>query len=173
MARTQTSRRFPQPGHNHDRCAAQALRRAETLCAAKKLRFTAMRRRVLGAIWESHAPIGAYDILAQLNADGGRNAPMAIYRALDFLLEQGLVHRVASLNAFVGCAHPGEDHGNHLLICRVCGTVAEFEADAVNSALARAMPGFQVESDIIEVTGICPHCRTKSSRTSQGRTIHG
>ena len=173
MARTATNRRFPQPGHNHDRCATQALRHAENLCSAKKLRFTAMRRQVLATIWESHAPIGAYDILAQLNAGGGRNAPMAVYRALDFLLEQGLVHRVASLNAFVGCAHPGEKHGNHLFICRVCGTVAEFEAQAVNSALARAIPGFQVESDIIEVTGVCPHCRSKVSRASSRQSVHG
>ena len=96
MARTQLSRAFPQPGHNHDRCAVQALARAEVLCTAKSLRFTAVRRRVLETVWASHAPIGAYDILDQLNAAGARNAPMAVYRALDFLLAHGLVHRVAS-----------------------------------------------------------------------------
>jgi len=159
MARSQPSRSFPRPGHNHDRCAAGALNRADDLCAAKKLRFTAIRRQVLEAIWESHAPIGAYDILAHLNTGGGRNAPMAVYRALDFLLEHGLVHRVASLNAFVGCAHPGEAHGNQLLICRVCGTVAELNAKAVNAAVARSAPGFAIEHEVIEISGVCPHCK--------------
>jgi Fur family zinc uptake transcriptional regulator len=90
---------------------------------------------------------------------------MAVYRALDFLLEQGLIHRVASLNAFIGCAHPGEDHGSQLLICRVCGTVGEINTKAINAAVARAAPGFAVESEIIEIRGVCPHCRpSKAAR---------
>ncbi|TAL02070.1 MAG: transcriptional repressor [Rhodospirillaceae bacterium] len=173
MARTQQSRTFPQPGHNHDRCAVQALARAEALCDAKRLRFTSVRRRVLATVWASHAPIGAYDILAQLNAGGGRNAPMAVYRALDFLLAHGLVHRVASLNAFVGCAHPGEAHshklGSQLLICRACGSVVEFDGRAVSAAVARAAPGFAIESEVIEISGLCPHCRRLTRRKAIAR----
>jgi Fur family zinc uptake transcriptional regulator len=159
MPRAQTRRSFPRPGHDHTRCASQALRTAEALCIRRGVRFTDMRRRVFAAVWESHAPIGAYDILAQLNAAGGRNAPMAVYRALDFLIEHGLIHRVASLNAFVGCACPGDNHTNPLLICRMCGTVAELDAPAVHTAVAKAVPGFAVESEVIEISGVCPHCR--------------
>jgi Fur family zinc uptake transcriptional regulator len=127
-----------------------------------------MRRQVLTAIWESHVPIGAYDILAQLNTGGGRNAPMAVYRALDFLLEHGLVHRVASLNAFVGCAHPGEAHGSQFLICRVCGSVGEINTKAINVAVARAAPGFAVENEVIEISGVCPHCRRHPKAARHG-----
>ena len=102
-----TARAFPRPGHDHAPCAKDALMRAEKLCRRKGLRFTDVRRRVLGAIWEGHAPKGAYDILATLNTGGGRHAPMAVYRALDFLQTHGLVHRVESRNAFVGCAADG------------------------------------------------------------------
>jgi Fur family zinc uptake transcriptional regulator len=79
-----------------------------TLCAQKGLRLTALRRRVLELVWQSHKPLGAYDILAVLSEqDGRRAAPPTVYRALDFLLENGLVHRISSLNAFVGCDAPG------------------------------------------------------------------
>lgn len=168
MPRSHAARSFPRPGHNHDRCTSDAMLRAEKLCAAKRVRFTDIRRQVLTAIWESHAPIGAYDILAQLNTGGGRNAPMAVYRALDFLLEHGLIHRVASLNAFVGCAHPGEAHGNQLLICRVCGSVGEIKIKAINAAVARAAPGFAIENEIVEISGVCPHCRPRAKATRHG-----
>jgi len=169
MARPQSIQSFPQPGHNHDRCAADALARAESLCILKNLRFTPVRRRVLETIWASHVPIGAYDILARLNAKGARNAPMTVYRALDFLLAHGLAHRVASLNAFVGCAHPGEAHGIQLLICRQCGSVAELNARAINAALTRAAPGFAIENEIIEISGVCPHCQRRPAR----KAAHG
>jgi Fur family zinc uptake transcriptional regulator len=94
--------------HDHSHCVHSALSEADTLCAQKGLRLTALRRRVLELVWQSHKPLGAYDILAVLSEqDGRRAAPPTVYRALDFLLENGLVHRISSLNAFVGCVHPG------------------------------------------------------------------
>lgn len=163
MTHRHADRSFPRPGHNHGRCTSTAIAQAEALCVAQHLRFTDMRRRVLTVIWENHTPIGAYDILAHVNMDGGRNAPMAVYRALDFLLAQRLIHRVASLNAFVGCVHPGEAHGSQLLICRVCRTVGEINTKAINAAVTRAAPGFTIESGIIEISGVCPHCRRRSA----------
>ena len=91
--------------HDHSRCVSHALAEAEAICARQGLRLTALRKRVLELVWASHKPLGAYDILGVLSdEDGRRAAPPTVYRALDFLLENGLVHRIASLNAFVGCS---------------------------------------------------------------------
>jgi Fur family transcriptional regulator, zinc uptake regulator len=153
---------FPKPGHNHARCAADALRKAEALCAARKTRLTEIRRNVLEIVWQSHVPVGAYDILSRINEGGGKTAPMAVYRALEFLMDNGLVHRLASLNAFIGCAHMGEDHeAAQFLICRSCGTTAELESAPLKRALTQAVAerGFSIDSQIVEISGTCPHCR--------------
>jgi Fur family transcriptional regulator, zinc uptake regulator len=153
---------FPKPGHNHAHCAADALRKAEAVCAARKTRLTDIRRRVLEAVWKNHVPVGAYDILSQFNAGGGRVAPMAVYRALEFLMENGLVHRIASLNAYIGCAHMGaEHHAAQFLICRSCGITAELESASLKRALDQAVSerGFAIDSQIVEISGVCPHCR--------------
>jgi Fur family zinc uptake transcriptional regulator len=153
---------FPKPGHNHARCTADALRKAEAVCATRKTRLTEIRREVLETVWQSHVPVGAYDILSQLNEGGGKTAPMAVYRALDFLMENGLVHRIASLNAFIGCAHMGEDHhAAQFLICRSCGITAELESTTLNRALTQAVSerGFTIDSQIVEISGTCPHCQ--------------
>lgn len=156
---------FPHPRHDHARCTADALRTAEAVCAARGARLTDIRRRVLAAVWASHAPVGAYDILAALNADGGRIAPMAVYRALDFLMAQGLVHRLASLNAFVGCALAEARHAAHFLICRECRCAAEMTDPAFTRAVAKTLgaQGFAAESQIIEIQGVCARCRGKAS----------
>lgn len=88
--------------HDHSRCVTHALTEAESICTRQGLRLTALRKRVLELVWHSHKPLGAYDILGVLSEeDGRRAAPPTVYRALDFLLENGLVHRIASLNAFI------------------------------------------------------------------------
>ncbi|NAT18288.1 Fur family transcriptional regulator, partial [Pseudomonas syringae pv. actinidifoliorum] len=94
--------------HDHSHCVHSALAEAETLCTQQGLRLTTLRRRVLELVWQSHKPLGAYDILAVLSEeDGRRAAPPTVYRALDFSSwKNGLVHRIASLNAFTGCNHP-------------------------------------------------------------------
>ena len=162
MARASANPAFPKPGHNHARCAADALRKAESVCAARGSRLTEVRRRVLEAVWQSHVPVGAYEILGNLNADGGRNAPMAVYRALEFLMDNGLVHRLASLNAYIGCAHMGDAaHAAQFLICRTCGTTAELESAPLKRALGQAVAerGFTVDSQVVEISGVCPNCR--------------
>ncbi|WP_312931917.1 zinc uptake transcriptional repressor Zur [Stutzerimonas nitrititolerans] len=148
--------------HDHDHCVSSALAEADTLCARQGVRLTALRKRVLELVWQSHKPLGAYDILAVLSEqDGRRAAPPTVYRALDFLLENGLVHRIASLNAFIGCSHPEHPHQGQFLICRSCHTAIELENTAVSDAIAAATASvdFQAEAQTVEVVGICAPCR--------------
>ncbi|WP_277053220.1 Fur family transcriptional regulator [Zestomonas thermotolerans] len=148
--------------HDHSHCVHNALAEAEALCARQGLRLTTLRKRVLELVWQSHKPLGAYDILGVLTEeDGRRAAPPTVYRALDFLLEHGLVHRIASLNAFVGCSHPAQAHQGQFLICRNCHAAIELEQEAISRAIvdsAREV-GFSVEQQTVEVVGICAGCR--------------
>ena len=154
---------FPAPDHDHGRCASDAIAHAEELCAARAQRLTPMRRQVLEALLASHRPLGAYEIMERL-ADNGRPAPITVYRALDFLRENGLVHRIESRNAFVACVH------NHVgddliafLICERCGSVGEAPGGTVAEAIkasARAA-GFSPRSPVIEIAGVCSHCRDR------------
>ena len=153
---------FPAPDHDHRHCVAGALDEAEAICARQGARLTKLRRQVLEIVWSGHAPIGAYDILDRLAARGRRAAPIAIYRALGFLMEQGLVHRLASQNAYVGCGSPGAPHVGQFLICSDCGTVAELSDRRIDRAIASgaARTGFAVEAPMVEIQGLCPDCRT-------------
>ena len=151
---------FPSQDHDHDHCIADALLKAEEICARKGARLTPLRRSVFEFVWESHSPVGAYDILERLNLAGSRSAPITVYRALDFLMTHGLVHRLASLNAYTGCGVPGTPHGAHFLICNGCGTVAELHDPDIDRAISygAAQAGFAVLSPVVEVQGRCPGC---------------
>ncbi|MEA3640398.1 MAG: transcriptional repressor [Lamprobacter sp.] len=144
----------------------QALHRAELLCAQRGVRFTAQRRRVLELVCRAARPIGAYEILDQLR-DGATAAPPTVYRALDFLLEQGFVHKLETLHAFIGCTHPEHPHASQFLICSDCGQVKELENAAIAGSLRTAAleTGFQTERPVIEVLGTCAHCRRKTDET--------
>ncbi len=104
--------------------------------------------------------MGAYDVLQRLAAEGFGNQPPVAYRALDFLVEQGLAHRIQRLNAFTACMHAGEAHAPAFLICRVCDTVAEAPVTPIRAALdeTAAALGFTVERASIEAIGLCPNC---------------
>jgi Fur family transcriptional regulator, zinc uptake regulator len=147
--------------HDHAHCTHDAINRAEALTAAAGARLTPVRRRVLEILLEEHKALGAYDVLARLAQDGFGNQPPVAYRALEFLVDQGLAHRIQRLNAFTACAHMGEDHAPAFLICRTCHMVAESEATAARAALdsEAARAGFQVERTTIEALGLCPACR--------------
>lgn len=153
---------FPIPGHDHARCESDALAHAEALCAARKERLTPIRRRVLEALLASHQPLGAYDLIERLAKDGARPAPITIYRALDFLREQGLVHRIESRNAFIACVH-NHDSGDPVvfLICEKCGAVGEAASAAVAETIKTASrtAGFTPKTPVIEISGICAHCK--------------
>lgn len=156
---------FDGAGHDHGVCVAKALSEADALCAQRGARLTRLRRRVLELVWTSHSPVGAYDLLDRLSHEHGRATPATVYRALEFLLAQGLVHRIESLNAFVGCPVPERDHSGQFLICRECGAAAEVHDQAVERAIAEraAACGFAVEGKTVEVRGLCPACRTSGA----------
>ncbi|MBE90654.1 MAG: Fur family transcriptional regulator [Rhodospirillaceae bacterium] len=152
---------FPEPGHDHNSCITNALANAEAHCRKKKARLTSQRRRILEIIWQSHKPVGAYEILEILNTANSRKAaPMTIYRALDFLMEHGLVHRLASQNAYLGCNHPNVAHNSFFLICSKCGRAGEMENDSIDEAIriGALQNGFKVENQLVEVEGLCPAC---------------
>ena len=151
------------PGHPHDHadCVTSAIAAAEQLCQLRGLRLTPTRQRVLEIVWESHRPAGAYEILDRLAAEGRRAAPPTVYRALDFLIDAGLVHRLDSLNAYVGCPDPGRKHSGQFLICRACRTVAELgdrNIDSLVASRAQAL-GFTAVRQIVEIEGLCDSCR--------------
>ena len=154
---------FPAPGHDHARCESDAIAHAEAICAAREERLTPARRRVLEALLTSHAPLGAYELIDRLAKDGARPAPITIYRALDFLREQGFVHRIESRNAFIACVH---HHATGdpvvFLICERCGAVGETAGATVAETIRTASraAGFTPKTPVIEIFGTCAHCKT-------------
>lgn len=155
---------FPVPDHDHGRCVAAALEAAEAECRRRGARLTDVRRRVLELVWHSHAPVGAYALLEILGREGFCAAPPTVYRALDFLLAHGLIHRIERLNAYAGCTRPGTPHAGQFLLCEACGAAAELDDPAIDTAIAAAAArlGFTVSRQTVEVDGLCPACRGAS-----------
>lgn len=136
------------------------MQQAERQCQQRGVRFTPIRRRVLEMIAATQGGLKAYDLLDKLAKEHASARPPTVYRALDFLIEQGLVHRIESLNAYVACPCPEHVHGFQLLICRHCGRVEELHLDDVNAQLNRRARdlGFRVERQTIELLGGCDTC---------------
>ena len=146
--------------HDHRRCQRALRDQADRLCAAGGARLTRRRRQVLEILLASHQPLGAYDILAELNRKeaGQQIAPPIVYRALDFLVEVGLIHRIESRNAYVSCSYPGHDAAARFLICRDCEQVAELQGGDRQLLRDAGDLGFSVDHAVIEVTGVCAAC---------------
>ncbi|MCG6205749.1 transcriptional repressor [Rhodopseudomonas sp. HC1] len=153
---------FPAPGHDHDRCAAEGLEYAERICADRSQNLTPIRRHVLRALLSSHRPLGAYEVIEELARVMPRPAPITVYRALDFLMQNGLVHRIESRNAFLACGRAHDDAAVAFLICECCGSVGEISASAVAQGLSEAarQTGFTPKLSVVEITGICGHCQS-------------
>lgn len=156
----------PAPGkagfaqHDHRLCVRAALAAADAACAARKVQFTPVRRRVLEILLEAHEAMGAYDVLARLDREGLGSKPPVAYRALSFLVSQGFAHRIERLNAFVACSRPGADHDPAFMICRKCGTVAEAAAVPGGAFGGSAdAAGFRIEQTVVEAEGLCPACQ--------------
>jgi Fur family zinc uptake transcriptional regulator len=153
---------FPTPDHDHGRCTADALEHAEQVCGRRAQKLTPIRRQVLQALLSSHRPLGAYEVIDELAKSMPRPAPITVYRALDFLIANGLVHRIESRNAFLACAHH-HDAGATVafLICERCGLVGEIPAAPVAQSLTAAArnSGFAPKISVVEITGVCAHCR--------------
>jgi Fur family zinc uptake transcriptional regulator len=168
MSSTMTSDKIT-PGHafgthDHSHCIVTALAEAEAVCRDAGLRLTPVRRKTLEVLVEEHRAMGAYEVLERLREEGFGSQPPVAYRALDFLVANGFVHRIERLNAFIACSHPGETHAPVFMICRLCKTVAEAitpARDAIGSAAAAA--GFQIERTVVEAEGLCPSCAEGSA----------
>ena len=153
--------------HDHNACIHGALAKAERLCAERGVRLTPTRRQVLQLVLESHQAAKAYDLLDRLKPTLKGATPMTIYRALQFLQDQGLVHRVETLNAFVGCTHEGTHHPDTLvmLICESCQQIEEHSIPALRAVLREAMVecGFERHRETLEVYGACQACQSASA----------
>lgn len=147
--------------HDHDACTAAVLESAERQHQQDGIRLTPVRRRALEILLEAHRAMGAYEVLERLVQDGFANQPPVAYRALDFLVEHGLAHRVRRLNAYVACHAPDSDHTPAFLICQGCGKLAEVVSDHLREALrlVAAASDFVIERSTIELQGLCPACR--------------
>lgn len=141
------------------------LDRAAEHCTARGAQLTPLRRKVMRLVLEAGQPVGAYALLDRLRDARGPAAPPTVYRALDFLLEQGLVHKLERLNAFTPCIEAGHDHGeqghpHQFLICKTCGATTELTDHGVAQALEAAAKGagFTPERMTVEVEGTCANC---------------
>ena len=145
--------------HQHAHCIEEAITTANRICEERGLRFTGLRRRVLELIWENHGSAKAYDLLENLGGDYSAKPP-TVYRTLGFLQENGLVHKINSLNAYVGCSHPLKHKDCFFLICSACNEVEECCGSSVAEAL-RSMASeqnFRPDHTTLEIEGRCVDC---------------
>ncbi len=152
---------FRSAKHQHRKCQKIALDSAKKLCESQGQRLTPLRQRVLELVWQTHEPVKAYDILDQLKDEHSSSAPPTVYRALDFLQEQGLVHKIESLNAYIGCGGPDESHEHsQFLICQQCGAVAELDDIDITNLLNEKVSelGFTMQTGMVEIVGVCAIC---------------
>ena len=151
----------PKVAHHHHRDAAGLVREVERECRVRGLRLTPLRREVLVLVATARKPVKAYDLLESLRDTHASAAPPTVYRALDFLLTNGFIHKLESINAFVFCQHPGAAHQVPFLICDVCESATEVCDDGAIAALiehqARGF-GFRAKAQTLEVHGVCKAC---------------
>lgn len=143
---------------SHDRCVEEVTAAAERICLERRTRLTPLRRRVLEIVSGGHRPVKAYDILNALSATA---KPPTVYRALDFLIENGLVHKLSSVSSYSACFHPESGHREcFFLLCSVCGNLTEFCGGALPQAVedAVAREGFRKTGMVLEVRGVCADC---------------
>ena len=152
---------LPFAEHDHTHCTSGVLNHADQLAEEKGLRLTPVRRATLEILLSDHRAMGAYEVLEKLQEKGFGNQPPVAYRALDFLVDNGLAHRVQRLNAFAACTQPSKQHRPVFLICKECEQVAEADAGDVQDALsdAAAKVDFAIERFNVEVLGLCPTCQ--------------
>lgn len=164
MAEDLIKSQFPAPGQQNGKRLTQAVERTNRVFEQKKLRFTKLRQQVYEEIAGIHTSIGAYEILDRLATKGTRLAPISIYRAIDALMEAGVIHRLESKNAFFACRRPehGFEKGRRPLIlaCEKCGTVAEVDSGVIFETIETMAEAakFKPRVKFVEVSGLCPRC---------------
>ncbi len=146
--------------HDHGACVHEALARAQTICDARGVKLTPLRGQVLEIVWRSHKPAGAYEVLDELHKVHKAARPPTVYRALEFLEAEGLIHRIESQNAYLGCIEAGAPHSSQFLICRGCGAAEEIADRELDAAIAVAAERvrFKAERKTVEISGLCARC---------------
>jgi len=149
-----------QQPHDHQLCMSQTLLSAEKICEDQGVRLTAIRRRILELVCSSHKAIGAYDLLDLFREEDLKAKPVTIYRALDFLIDVGLVHKIESLNAFIGCLQAEKKHQSVILICDNCKNAYELDAGPIYQSVFEMGENIQFtpSSLTIELHGLCASC---------------
>ena len=145
--------------------------KVESACLGRGLQLTALRRDVCTILAAAEQPLGAYAIIEKLAAAQNRNvAPPTVYRALDFLVENGFVVKIESRQAYVACDHLEHHHARHGLVfsCSRCGRANEVDSVAVEHAIDAIADtlSFKVERKVVEVEGVCADCRGKAVGTT-------
>lgn len=168
MADASQRNTFPNPDQQTAKKIAQTVERAAKVFADRNLRFTKLRQQVFEEIAATHASIGAYEILARLGSKGTRVAPISIYRAIDALLDAGVIHRLESKNAFFACRrtdHTSKGKRPLFLSCEKCGAVGEVNGQHIFDLIGVAAKeaGFTPRVKFVEVSGLCPRCAPKES----------
>jgi len=146
---------------NHALCIEEALNHAKRVCEKGGERFTDLRKQVFAIVWAEHKPVKAYDLLSELSSKRKGVAPATVYRTLDFLQSQGLVHKLESLNAYLGCSQPETEHHGHFLICEICEEVRELEFTPFSQSIDEIEKAqkFQIKHTTIELFGRCIKCQ--------------
>ena len=139
----------------------RALTRAETACKARGERWTVSRRRVFELLLEAGGPVKAYDLMAVFDQSGAPAKPPTVYRALEFLEHQGLIHRITGINAFIACGADQTVHTAAFLICDCCGSAEEFDPQTESVSAMASTHGFAAEGVTLEVRGRCRWCASE------------
>ncbi len=149
--------------HNHGKCSAKALLKAQKFCDEKKLLFSPIRQLVFKIIWNSHKAISAYDLLEILKKSNKKVVATTVYRALEFLEENSLIHKVHSSNSYIGCSFIGEKHIPFLFICNECNEVGELYKEELPKTIIKAEKNskFKIKDPVIEMVGVCSLCQKK------------
>ena len=151
----------PDPDCRGDHVPAERVALAASICGERGAQITRLRRQVLELLWERGRPTGAYELVEALKRRDSRPVgPPTVYRALEFLMSQGLVSKVESLNAYLPCTHPERRHDCLFFLCSNCGASVELEAPQVERLLseAAAVLGFRASRRVVEVEGTCARC---------------
>jgi len=145
---------------NHKISIDEALKKAEVICNKKGVKLTKLRQKVLTLILKNHGYVKAYDLLNDLKKNDASAKPPTVYRSLDFLMEHGFIHKIQSLNAFVGCSHPDEHEDCYFLICKECKNIEECCSNKVKKVLTSTSGknNFSPNQVTLEITGICQDC---------------
>ena len=145
---------------SHKSCIKEALIGAKIICDQRGVKLTKLRETVLKLIWKNHSYVKAYDLLDDLKKIDNSAKPPTIYRSLEFLMENGFIHKIQSLNAFVGCSHPSEHNECYFLICKECQNIEECHSENINKFVQSTSSNnnFSANQVTLEISGICQEC---------------